>query len=126
MPWCFGALCACWAWPCSAPAPAPSPAPPASRRPADQATRPSPTPLPIHNRRESASMPRGAPGRRDQTRAEEMANAISHSLGLAAALAAGLFLLATAAQRGGAAFSLGAGGYVASGVALVLAPRAFP
>src|SRR5580765_7278331 len=98
MPWYFGALCASWAWPWSAPAPAPSPAPPASRHPADRATRPSPTRLLTRNQPRSATMPRGAPVRRDQTRAEEMANAISHGLGLAAALAAGLLLLATAAQ----------------------------
>ena len=64
-------------------------------------------------------------GRRPQTRAEEMANAISHGLGLAAAVGAGVFLLVTASQRGDTAFSLGAIVYVASGVALYLASSAY-
>jgi hemolysin III len=66
-----------------------------------------------------------ATGQRSQTRAEEMANSLSHALGLAAALAAGVLLLGAASQRGDTAFSLGASVYVASGVALYLASSAY-
>jgi len=62
---------------------------------------------------------------RSQTRPEEMANALSHGLGLAAAVGAGLFLLVTASQHGDSAFRLGAAVYVATGVALYLASSVY-
>jgi hemolysin III len=62
---------------------------------------------------------------RPQTRAEERANSLSHGLGLAAALAAGALLLATAAQRGHASFLVGALVYVATGVGLYLASTVY-
>ena len=62
-----------------------------------------------------------ATGQRSQTRTEEKANRLSHSLGLAAAVAAGVWLLVTASQRGNSAFSAGASVHVASRAALYLA-----
>jgi hemolysin III len=59
--------------------------------------------------------------RRSQTGAEELANSLSHGLGLAAALAAGALLLATAAQRGDAIFLAAVSVYAATGVFLYLA-----
>jgi hemolysin III len=58
---------------------------------------------------------------RPQTRAEEIANSLSHGLGLAAALAASAFLIATAVQRGPANFIAGVSVYAATLVVLYLA-----
>ncbi len=58
---------------------------------------------------------------RPQTRAEEIANSLSHGLGLAAALAAGAVLLSTAVQRGAGSFIVGAVVYTASLVSVYLA-----
>src|SRR5258707_5910970 len=58
---------------------------------------------------------------RPQTRAEEIANSLSHGLGLVAALAAGSLLLATAAQRSSPSFTVGAIVYTATLVSLYLA-----
>ena len=44
---------------------------------------------------------------REQTRAEELANTVSHAVGLAAALAAGTFLIAMAARLGDTTFLVG-------------------
>jgi predicted membrane channel-forming protein YqfA (hemolysin III family) len=44
---------------------------------------------------------------RPQSREEEIAKSLTHGLGLAAALAAGAFLIVTTVQRGGAGFSAG-------------------
>src|SRR5260221_7056249 len=62
-----------------------------------------------------------ATGQRGQTRTEELANSLSHGLGLAAALAAGTLLLASAARRGDAIFMTAVIVYAASGVFLYLA-----
>ena len=58
---------------------------------------------------------------RTQSREEEVANSLSHGLGLAAALAAGAFLVVTAAQRGSPGFSLGVSVYAATLACLYLA-----
>jgi hemolysin III len=58
---------------------------------------------------------------RPQSREEELANSLSHGLGLAAALVAGAFLVVTAVQRGNAGFILGASVYAATMVILYLA-----
>ncbi len=56
-----------------------------------------------------------------QSLGEEIANSISHGVGLAAALAATPFLIAYAVQRGGAAFMVGASVFAVTMVLLYLA-----
>src|SRR5258705_7531038 len=62
-----------------------------------------------------------ATGPRSETRAEELANSVSHGLGLAAALTAGALLLATASRRGDAIFLAAVSVYAATGAFLYLA-----
>jgi hemolysin III len=57
---------------------------------------------------------------RPQTREEEIANSLSHGLGLAAALVAGGFLIAAVVQRGSLSFTVGVGIYAATMVLLYL------
>jgi len=56
-----------------------------------------------------------------QSRGEELANSISHGVGVAAALVATPFLIAHAARRGSAAFLVGTGVFAATVVLLYLA-----
>lgn len=58
---------------------------------------------------------------RGQTLGEEIANSVSHGVGLAAALAATPFLIAHAAQRGREAFIAGVSVFAATAVLLYLA-----
>lgn len=64
----------------------------------------------------------GAPAlvRRPQSTGEEIANSVSHGVGLAAALAAMPFLIAHAAHSGGGAFLVGASVFAATVVLLYL------
>jgi channel protein, hemolysin III family len=66
------------------------------------------------------SLPFAGP-RREYSRGEEMANAVSHGIGLAAALAATPFLIAHAARQGDTLFLTGAGIFAATMVLLYLA-----
>ncbi len=66
-----------------------------------------------------------ATGERPQSQAEERANSLSHGLGLAAALAAGTVLMATAAHQGDASFIFGSAIYAASLAALYLASTVY-
>ncbi len=75
----------------------------------------------ITQSRHALSQAFAATGQRSQTRAEELANSLSHGLGLAGALAAGTLLLASAAQRGDAIFMAAVIVYAATGVFLYLA-----
>ncbi len=59
--------------------------------------------------------------RRVQTPQEEVANSVSHGVGLVAALAAGPFLIAHAADIGGATFVAGVSAFAATMVLLFLA-----
>jgi hemolysin III len=59
--------------------------------------------------------------RREPSATEEMANSISHGLGLVASLAAAPFLIITAARAGGAATVLGVSVFAVSMVSLYLA-----
>jgi len=65
----------------------------------------------------------GAPGavERGQSLGEELANSISHGIGLAAALVATPFLIGHAVQRGSAAFVVGTSVFAATMVLLYLA-----
>ncbi len=58
---------------------------------------------------------------RGQSLGEELANSISHGVGLAAALAGTRFLIAYAVQRGGTAFIVGASVFASTMVLLYLA-----
>ena len=58
---------------------------------------------------------------RPQSRQEEFVNCLSHALGLAAALAAGMYLITTAAQRDDARFVIGVCIYAATLAILYLA-----
>lgn len=62
---------------------------------------------------------------RPQSRREEFANSLSHGLGLAAALAAGVFLVVTAVQRGRPAFVVGASLFAGTMVLLYLASTVY-
>jgi len=62
-----------------------------------------------------------ATAQRAQTPAEELANSLSHALALAAALAAGALLLASAARRGDGLFLAAVSVYAATGIFLYLA-----
>lgn len=62
-----------------------------------------------------------AVSRREQSRGEEIANSISHGIGLVAAVVATPFLIADAARRGELGFLVGAGVFAASMVLLYLA-----
>jgi hemolysin III len=75
----------------------------------------------ISQSRQALSSAFAATERRSQTRAEELANSLSHGLGLAAALGAGTLLLATAARRGDVIFMAAVIVYAATGVFLYLA-----
>lgn len=61
------------------------------------------------------------PPRREQTREEEMANSISHGIGLIASLVAAPFLIMHALQRGDTAFTIGACIFATTMVLLYLA-----
>jgi len=63
-------------------------------------------------------MPAGP--RREQSRAEELANSLSHGLALVAALAGGPYLIVQAAKRADAAFVVGVSIFFATIVALYL------
>lgn len=71
--------------------------------------------------RQAISRAYAATAARTQSREEELANSLSHGLGLAAALAAGTFLIFTALQRGSPGFIAGVSVYVATLAFLYLA-----
>ena len=62
-----------------------------------------------------------APLKRDQSRGEEIANSVSHGIGLLAALVASPFLVIHAARTGNAAFVIGVSIFVTTLVLLYLA-----
>jgi hemolysin III len=63
--------------------------------------------------------------KREQSRAEEIANSISHGIGLAAALAATPFLVLYAVRRGDTGFIVGASVFAATMVLLYLASTVY-
>jgi hemolysin III len=72
-----------------------------------------------------AGRPKAAPASRPQSREEEVANSLSHGLGLAAALAAGAFLIVAAIQRGDRVYLASVGVYVTTLVFLYLASTVY-
>lgn len=76
---------------------------------------------PLARPRQAISGILAATRERAQSREEELANSLSHGLGLLAALAAGAYLIVTAVQHASAGFIAGASVYVATMVSLYLA-----
>jgi len=75
----------------------------------------------ISQSRQALSSVFAATGQRSQTRSEELANSLSHGLGLAAALAGSTLLVISAAERGDGIFVAAVSVYAASGIFLYLA-----